>query len=61
MINKRFRLFSSIALLFVASFTYAGSFTDFAENKLVDNIMRGQASGTWHGASVQVSVRDIFT
>lgn len=39
------RLFTFITLLFIASITHAGSFTDFAENKLVDTIMRGQASG----------------
>lgn len=41
----------TICLLVSCSFAYAGSLTDYAENKLIDYLFRGQASGspgTWY-------------
>jgi len=44
---KNIRMLLVSVLLTVCSFgTYAGSFTDYAENKIVDYLFRGQASGT---------------
>lgn len=42
---KLIRLFLAGLLLAVASFVQAGALTDYAENKLVDAVLRGQALG----------------
>ena len=42
---KSIRLILASLLLAVASFAHAGALTDFAENKLVDAVLRGQAIG----------------
>ena len=44
------QLLAAILLSVVALTASAGAFTDFAENKLIDYLFRGQASGapsTW--------------
>lgn len=40
-----FRLFLLALLLLCGPLAHAGSFTDYAENKLIDYVFRGQASG----------------
>ena len=50
---KLIRLLTAALALAASTFAYAGAFTDYAENKLVDYIFRGQASGipaTWYVA-----------
>lgn len=43
--KKLQRLFLILTLAFAASFAHAGAFTDASENKLIDYLFRGQASG----------------
>lgn len=42
---KQIRLILATLLLAVTSFAHAGALTDYAENKLVDAVLRGQALG----------------
>ena len=43
---KSIRFFLAACLLAVFSSAFATDFTDYAENKLIDYLFRGQASGT---------------
>lgn len=59
--KKLFRSLALVASLIFASFAHAGAFTDFAENKLIDYLFRGQASGapsTWYVALYTVCPTD---
>lgn len=59
--KKLQQLFLILTLAFAASFAHAGAFTDAAENKLVDYLFRGQASGapsTWYVALYTVCPTD---
>ena len=44
--NRFVHLFAAIALSMASMLAGAGSFTDYAENKLVDALFRGQTLGT---------------
>lgn len=51
--KKLFRSLALVAMLAFSSFAHSGAFTDASENKLIDYLFRGQASGapsTWYVA-----------